>query len=350
MRSKINIIPVVLFIIFLSNMLIASEQQNKQDDSGSQYIKKLYPDSTPMTANVDEAIQDENDISSAVATGDLKALQNLADKLEAKWFDKDKKYYWYIMSLICREFYSSVFNDEGEYELASKYAIQTLDKMKNLPESDKATPNIEFSLLMKIHSPSLTKANILQLSETGLWNNKRSEIVKLYFQSWERLEKKIDPNYGKFDPNYRPAPIRPPPGVNFFFSGMSPAAIKDPNLRAQYEKTLQEDHEKKMRGREQFQLMRTKKESLPLIQSDILFLYSGPLYESKTLDIDALNADIFKYVKDEKTRQIILEAMKNKLTEELKPKTKIQMMGTPLTSIKTGSIYKDFKSEANNPK
>ncbi len=349
MLSKINILlAIILSITFSPNPAISTEQQSKQDDSGIQNIKKWYPDLTPMLANVDEAIQDENDVRSVASTGNLKNLQNLADNLEKKWFEKDKKYYWYIMSVICDQLSSYGYNEGIPSKIASRYAKQTIEKSKELSEGEKIPMHIEFNFLMNIKVDYGSYKNMNELSQTNDWKNKRAETAKYYFQGWERLEKSIDPNYGKPDPNYRPGPIRPPKGVDSSFSGMSPKAIKDPNLRAQYEKTLQEDHEKKRRGLEQFQLMRTKKESLPLIQSNILYLYSGPLYESKTLDINALNTDLVKYIRDLKLREIILEAMKNKLSEELKPKQILQIKGIPLTSIKTGSIYKDAKSDVNN--
>jgi hypothetical protein len=46
------------------------------------------------------------------------------------------------------------------------------------------------------------------------------------------------------------------------------------------------------------------------------------LFDSKTLDISALQQDTEKHIKDEKVRTIILDALKERVVEESQPKSK----------------------------
>ena len=107
---------------------------------------------------------------------------------------------------------------------------------------------------------------------------------------------------------------------------MSADSIEDPNLRAEYEAALKEYWEKMRQHSKQYGLRRIKESDLPIVQRHILGLYSGPAFDSKNLETEALKLDISKYVKDDKIRITMLEGMKNRIIENAKPPGKVYII------------------------
>ena len=93
----------------------------------------------------------------------------------------------------------------------------------------------EWFLLMNLRWPQgLTKPE----SEGS---DQRREGVKLWLHAFHRLETEKDKN---FDPHDLPAlHVQPPRGANII-AGMSSIAIKDPTLRAEYERSINENKKK----------------------------------------------------------------------------------------------------------
>jgi hypothetical protein len=261
-------------------------------------------------------IKDLENIHIVEQAGDINDLEKVSDELEKKWFSKDSQQYANIMGGIASAFGASQFGETG-IELKGKYARRALDKLNNLGEGKKIPLDMEFGLLKQILGSLHGDSNHLQdLSKRKDWIEKRREVLKYYIHGWERLDQTIDPNWDPNDVSQNVGPPRPPAGYRGpFASGMSPERIEDPEIRAEYEAALKEYLEKSHKRNEQYGLRRIKEYDLPRIQISILNLYSGPIFEAKNLEIEALEKDIARYVTDEKIRTMMLNGMKNRLAE-----------------------------------
>jgi len=251
----------------------------------------------------------------------LKEYEKFADEIQRKWSRRNKEYYARLMLEVCGPLSSGNFKHDRQYELARQYALLALDKSYGLEQNNRIPIEVEFRLLMYVRQSALASTKYLQsLGQKDDWPNQRREEAKFYFRTWDRLERAIDPNWDPNDPSL--VFPRPPVGVDRFAIGMSPENIKDPNLRAEYEAALEEYRQRHKRHSEQRRLRRLKKEDLPILQKHLLRLYSGPLFDSKKLETEALQQNLAKHIKDEKIRAIILDGVKNRLLEESKPKPK----------------------------
>jgi hypothetical protein len=276
--------------------------------------------------NQQESRQDSARIQALAEALDLEGLEKLAPELEKKWFAKDKTYYGYMMLRVCGTFTSCTFtsrafNNNRQYELARQYALLALDKSQGPDKADRIPIEVEFWLLMYVREGALSSDKYLQtLAQKDDWANERSKESKFYFQAWARLESSIDPNWDPNDPSL--VFPRPPAGVERGWSWMSPEDIEDPKLRAEYEAALNEYWQKVALYQGQRSLRQVKKEDLPRLQNRLLILYSGPAFDSKNLETDALQQDLKKHIEDKKVRDLIFNGLKKRLTEESEPKPK----------------------------
>lgn len=303
MLAKTNIILVVMLsIVFLTS--IVSMVSTSQDSNAT--IRELLND-----------LQRIDDLGRVL---DLNALEKLAVELEKKWFVKDKEGYGFIIQKLCGTFSSYDFENDRQYELARQYAVLALEKSHTLQENNKIPIEAELQLLMYVHSVKVCPEYFIALAKNEDWPNQRGRTAKLYFRSWDRLAKSIDK---KWDPN-DPSIVypRPPDGVKQWVIGMSPDQISDPNLRAEYEAALKVFWQKKKRHIEQRHLRQLQKEYLPILQKHLIILYSGPDFDSKKLQTEALQNDLEKHIKNNEVRTTILDGLRKRLIEESETKPK----------------------------
>jgi len=247
-----------------------------------------------------ELLMDMNNVKTISLSGDLDKLERISNEMEKKWSVKDKELYGYMMLQVCGRFTSYNFRDNRQYELARQYAILALEKSNKLQENSKIPIKAELKL---VTGYILSLYNFKEESLRENWPSKRSSISKLYFQSWNRMENAIDLS---FDPN-KPLPPWPKPSKfdGIWIPGMLPESIKDPVVRAEYQEALDKFRDRMEWDSNQRRLRRLEKIFIPKIQGQILQLYSGPVFDSKNLETEALKQDIEKYVKDEKIKFLI---------------------------------------------
>jgi len=303
MRPQIKISTMLLLIVLMAAITSLAARPEESDP------------------NQQESRQDSARIQALAEALDLQGLEKLAPELEKKWFAKDKTYYGYMMLHVCGTFASCDFNNNRQYELARQYALLALAKSQGPDKADRIPIEVEFLLLMSVREGALSSDKYLQsLAQKDDWANERSKESKFYLQAWARLESSIDPNW---DPNNSPGAFPlPPAGVGRYGSGMSPEDIEDPNLRAEYKAALNEYWQKIALYQGQRSLRQVKKENLPALQKRLLMLYSGPAFDSKNLETDALQQDLKKHIADKKLRDVIFNGLKKRLTEESEPKPK----------------------------
>lgn len=266
----------------------------------------LGPGSTTLGDNQErydqrqEASQYLVQVRAAVAAEHLDALEAAAAEYQEKWFAKDTRLYGYIVLEICGDFTSFPLADNKRYELARQHATSALDRLEGLPEGEMMPLEVQLRLVTGyIQSMFRFKEE----AEKEDWLERRGVLAKYYFDAWTRLEKAIDPN---FDPNDPLSPMPFPSGyTGIWLSGMSPAAIEDVAVRAQYEAALQVYWESQETYSNQRRFRRLKERFVPKLQQQILRLYSGPLFESKEFEAEPFGADIEKYVSDAGVREVI---------------------------------------------
>jgi hypothetical protein len=257
-----------------------------------------------------EVFEEVNSILLFDQANNSTGIRKLIDELESKWFQKDKEQYIFFMYRT-----TETFNSEGKHDLADKYSKIALDKLYNLPESEKFPVSSEVLLISEINQGILNNSENLYKKEN--WPVLRCEAAKYYIRVLERIEKNINPNW---NPTSNPNPPPRPP-ANYtgpFFSGMSPDNIKDPNIRAEYQAAINKFRAVSKYNSEQYELRRIKETGL--LQRQIIRFYSGPEFLSKNLETEALNSDIAKYVKDERIITSMLDDLQKKLADDLKPK------------------------------
>ena len=298
MESRKKMFLLIFLGVFLANSVSSGTEAEGLDKIRKEYFQDL--------SRVRELRREKN----------LEGLDKLACELEKKWFAKNKENYGYMLLEICGAFGSSGFKTDIKYDLGRKYAMLALEKSAKLKEKNQIPIEVEFSLLG--HLQSIFK--LKEAAKSKDWPNKRNAMAKLYFHAWHRLEKTIDKNWDPNDASL--VPPRPPAGVDRGWSGMSPQAIKDPNLRTEYEEALEEHRHKKILHSKQRCLRELKKWDLPYLQKDLLRLYSGPLFDSKKLEIVALQEDLEKLIEDKEVRTTILNGLQKKLLEISEPKPK----------------------------
>jgi len=285
-----------MFMLICSGVLLGSTVSMATEAVGSDAIVKEYS-------------QDLSRVGELGQKAELEGLDRLASELEEKWFGKNREKYGYIMLGICGTFGSLDFGTDRQYDLARKYAVLVLEKSRKLEEENQIPIEVEFILSGHVQ-------NMLNLKEAVKgedWPNKRSGLAKLYFHAWHRLERKIDTNWDPNDPNIGTPPCPPAGYKGPGGSWMSPEHIKDPTLRAEYETAIEEYRHKHKRHSEQRHLRQLKKSHLPYLQKDILRLYSGPLFDSKTLEEEVLQRDIERYIEDKDVMITLVRGIKNRL-------------------------------------
>jgi len=273
---------------------------------------------------MEEAFEDVNSIFLFCQTKNGEEVVSKVDEFENKWFQKDKISYFNFIGLFvsrCNENANKYPKDSSMYhELSDKYTKMALDKLYNLSEDQKISISKEDQLTWQINQNIFSKLT-KNIDDEKDWPEKRSEAAKYYFRVWERLENSID---SEDEIKIKIGNISYPKLSEYHIGGargMSPNSIKDPEIRARYEKELNEYWEAVGYMNEQRRLQRLKVNGLLNLQRNIIRLYSGPEFLSKELEVEALKADISKYIKDEKIVSSIMEGLENRLAEDLKPRS-----------------------------
>ncbi len=132
----------------------------------------------------------------------------------------------------------------------------------------------------------------------------RKNQVALQLRAWQRIEQTIDRNW---DPDDMPAMNLAPPNATGLPSGVAPSAVKDPQLRAEYEAAIEANRQKAARYRLQSRARKLKKRWIRHAERFIIRTYIQP--PARLAELEAL---LNVYVADAAKRARILDAVKNK--------------------------------------
>jgi hypothetical protein len=240
------------------------------------------------------------------STDDLAKYEKYADENRNKWSKRNKDFYAMLMVKICSPLGGS-FKDQRQFKLCRQYVLSALEN------ADEISAKLESDLLFRIHTLETIRYD--KPNDFDLAKIRRSDLER-HLHCWKHLKDSLDPNW---DPEKRP----PSPKlvsmmligkVPVVISGMSPDGIKDPVLREEYRKALDEANRKVMEFSNQSTLHRTIQIYPKVTENYIIALYSIPPY-----NIDELKELLGDAVVDEETKTRILETVKNNMEKSKKP-------------------------------
>jgi hypothetical protein len=224
--------------------------------------------------------------------------EKFAVTMQEKWKTKNPEEYAKIMIQICGTLNSGAFRGNRGYDAARKYALAVLT------QPDRITLDTELELIGYI----MTNTGLPKSPKGEELAQRRRKDVEIRLHAWKRLNNSIDP---KWDPNDLPVSNVTPPSSTGFPSGISPDAIDDFSLRAEYEAAIEKNRKKAERYDEQYSLHKWLKRYLPQAEKYIVQLYSAPPYNN-----EELKQLLEKYKIDRKTQTRIINAVDANIQKE----------------------------------
>jgi len=236
----------------------------------------------------------------------LDKFEALAEEIESKHDQWDFSSYTHVTAMFCRKLASSVHgNDKGlRAQLLVKCATRTLERINAaVTDSDLVFWDVlydETRLLV-----GLFRGDRLMNREDMVDENEhpklRTAITELILRAWKRQQDHIDEDW---DPNAEPLKNIRPPASTGLPAGVAPEAVKDPELRAEYEAALERNRQRTREFNMQRFLRMAKKHLWGRVEEHLVQTYSRPPY-----NVEELKMYLQKYVADK-------EAQKKTLQEE----------------------------------
>ncbi|SRR5712692_9085949 len=237
----------------------------------------------------DELRQDIAKLDSFLTNRNLDSIEATVDEESAKWRERNRPSFILYMTNACNLLSSyDIGNLSKRASLLSRYAISVLTS-GDLPLHD----HVQFvSFLM---------FDPLVIDEAA-WKTLRKQKAELWLAARRRVESSIDPT---FDFNDRPfLNVATPPGSREP-SGVSPEFIKDPKLRAEYERAIAENSAKARRFNDQYWLKQNAPDFYRNVERYLVNAYSRP-----PADPAELERLLAQYVDDNGVRARILEEVR----------------------------------------
>jgi hypothetical protein len=304
MLHRIVILAVVALIVIGAALAFSLPSRHTANRLGAQTISESQSQSptgvqsvTPPVITrtpIQQEYQDDFDRIEMLRSRGLDELIVAADQLERKWRELDGNLYSHIMDHVCNAIANSRLSDTRVRSLTEEYARVTLS------HTNKFSWNREWRLLLWLGYERLTPDDVV-------WVQERRENTELWLHAWQRLEREIDPSFDPDDRRNRGVMRVSPPVETGLRPGSPPEAIKDPKLRADYEKAIAENEAKSVRRNQQLPLQWEQKPFVEHAEKALIEMYSQPPYSPRELK-DYLNT----YLTDANARRRILaEVLKN---------------------------------------
>lgn len=240
----------------------------------------------------------------------ITGLENLAKEIQNKWYPKDKEMYGSLMvhSLISWRSACKRADKKAPMNLIRQYAEQALSTY-DPKKPDNISIKTELDLVSILHEDYTYSKGKHTDQE---WATARRKGTERWFHAWQRLEKAIDEDW---DSNDVPEEnVSPPKGIGIpGIPGMPPEMIKDPVLRAEYEKAIAENREKIKIRNEQIKLRSIRKTYFRVVEKYLVSTYSIPPYDNTELST-LLNTGVV----NEKTKKQLLKTIEAKVPKDSK--------------------------------
>ena len=294
--KKTIVLSLVISCLFLSEGLVFGGNSEASEMEGREY-KQEWARIKAMR----ESLRNE-----PRSTNDLAKYEDFADQIQSKWKQKDKEHYARLMLEICAPLSSGDFGGCRPYDLAREYALWALADANEIPVF------LELELTGHVQTDMYSR----NAPKGEDFAQRRRKDVAIRVHAWKRLTDAIDPNWDPNDMPYINVPL--PPGAPIpaeisFVSGMSPAYIKDPELRAAYEEAVEKNRQKAERSIKQSRLRKWLERFPRHAEPYIIRAYSRPPF-----NLEELKGYLNKYLEDSATRNKILEAVETNMAKEAK--------------------------------
>jgi hypothetical protein len=223
------------------------------------------------------------------STSTLDSIRTQIDKDADKWRKLDRNAYVQYMLRACGTLSSYDIGDTTQRALLlSEYSMSVLASGE-LPLQEQ----VQFVEFLSLDPMAFDQA---------AWKSLRSRKTRLWLEAWRRLTRAVDAN---FDFNDRPVLNVSPPRSTGLPSGVSPAAIKDPQLRAEYENAIAQNFAKAQRYNQQNWL---KINASSFYQEAERYVVNA--YTRTPSDLEELQRHLSKYVDDPAARERFLEGVR----------------------------------------
>ncbi len=246
-------------------------------------------DSTQVFAQVQQDPQLDADIArldDLRSSGNINALRAQIDRDSEKWRSSDRNAFLLYMYRACGELSSYDIGDISQRALLlGQYSISVL-RSGDLP----LPQYVQFVEFLGFDPPVI---------DQEAWNDLRSQKAQFWLEAWRRVTQATDP---KFDPDDRPLLNVLPPLSTGLPAGASPAGIKDPRLRTEYEKTIAQNNAKAQQYSEQSWLRRNGPSVYEGMKHYLVIAYSRP-----PSNLSELQRLLSEYIEDASVRDRLLE-------------------------------------------
>lgn len=230
---------------------------------------------------------------------DLKLYENFVDSIDQRWRAINREHHARLMLAACKPLSSGTFKDDRRYELARTYALSALEETDDIPLS------LELELIGHV-----TTVRIVPGASRGEdFAGHREKDVAVRLHAWKRLIEAIDPNWDPEEVLWGGNVA--PPAATGLPAGVEPEAIKDADLRAEYEAAIQRNRQKAEEYGEQYDLHKWLKRFPKRAESDIVQAYSQPPFE-----IEALKKMLDDHLPDQEAKARIVEAVDKSMREK----------------------------------
>jgi hypothetical protein len=257
-------------------------------------VKAETPAETAMDEDFSRAYKQIDELGK---NKDTAGLVRKADEISRDWKPRSMDYYGRLIVHLCAVLRTHCA-DKGvpikEITEISERALQTYDARK---ESNISIEE-HYWLVSGLQARVVYAKDAMTDEE---WATKRKGEAERWMIVWDRMEAAIDP---KWDKNDLPVRNVSPPREAHLPAGVSPDDIKDPALRAEYEKAIEENNKKIKHGNEQMRLRKLKEQF-----ARSLVLYFAGTYSVTPHNDSELESLLAQHVKDEKVKKAVLDAL-----------------------------------------
>jgi hypothetical protein len=222
----------------------------------------LRPDNGPSSdakADIDDYARRTEALAHAK---DFEGLKRLAVEMESKAETVSDAAFADMMLKVSAAFDSYDFNDDRQHALARKYAKLALERGGKLP--------VETEVALAMHLQGRAEYLTGQ-AKAEAWPQDRSERMTYWFHAWQRLSSEI---VRDFDFSKRPTQNVPAPSGTGLPAGVSPTAIKDIVLRAEYEAAIEANRQKIAAFNKQWLLHNLEKDFSKYAENFVIEAYS----------------------------------------------------------------------------
>jgi len=236
-----------------------------------------------------ELSQDIAKLDSFLADRNLDSIEATVNKESAKWQERDRPSFIIYMSKACSLLSSYDIGDISKRaSLLSRYAISVL-LSGDLPLRD----NVQFVSFLMFDPLVIDDAT---------WKSLRQQKAELWLAARGRVESSVDATFDFADLPQLNVPTPRGSGVP---NGISPSAIKDPKLRAEYERSIAENSAKARKYNDQYWLKQNAPDFYKNVERYLVNAYTRP-----PADPAQLERLLAQYVNDNGVRARILEQVR----------------------------------------